>query len=478
MAPPTQKSLPLVIGLVVLAIVAVGLSSLPRGGPATELVLTPQPAHPAVAIPKPAQTDVEVGTGWGRGTPEEAARQAIEMAQKGKTAKTPQFVIVYPTAGSDCARVHAEVRRLAGPAAKIYGGTLDIRGVMTDRGYIEGSPIDTPVTPAMPNVVAVMTITSPRISFGVGAAVRSDYPSAQAMAAAAAEKAIRDAGHDPKEKPAVMLCTIGLGLEEDAIAGIGEAMGKDVVLLGGSAADPNGVGIGNDGVYEKGICLAALYTDLPVGWVYQTGFDTTDEHSGIVTKVDGQIILEIDNQPALDVYDRWLGGEVTRMRDQGTSWHKVKDLLTLNPFYRKRVAPDGRTYTIFSHPWPVNKTLVGRAMHTSTNIAVGERIYLSYGTWELLLNRVSGLPLQARQAARLSERAPVCLGMATICASIVGVVPEAQRKMFPVLIDQSNGNAPVIAWFTWGEQGPLRGIGNQHCNVTTSFLVIGTDKQE
>jgi hypothetical protein len=98
---------------------------------------------------------------------------------------------------------------------------------------------------------------------------------------------------------------------------------------------------------------------------------------------------------------------------------------------------------------------------------------LSYGNWETLLNRVGTLPRSARISAGLSAKAPISLSIGTICAGVVSVIPDDVRPMLPVLINQSNGNAPVIAAFTWGEQGHLPGVGNRHSNVTTSFLVIG-----
>jgi hypothetical protein len=199
----------------------------------------------------------------------------------------------------------------------------------------------------------------------------------------------------------------------------------------------------------------------------------TDKFSGVATKVEGQTILEIDGKPALDVYDRWLDGEVTKLHEAGRPFEDLKGLLTLHSLYRKRKAPDGTTYNIFSHPWPADEKLIGRGINTSTKIAVGERLFLSFGNWETLLNRVGTLPRVARQSVGLNEQAQVAFGIGTICAGVVSVIPDEAWPMLPVLINQSNTDAPVIAAFTWGEQGHLPGVGNRHTNVTTSFLVVG-----
>ena len=234
--------------------------------------------------------------------------------------------------------------------------------------------------------------------------------------------------------------------------------------------------IGNDHAYNKGVSIAVMYTDLPIGWVFEAGFERQDKFSGIVTKMDGQRIVEIDGMPAYEVYDKWLGGEVTRLRQLGEKSDTFRDFLSLHPLFRKRQAPDGNTYTIFSHPWAPNKNLITNGLNTTTDIKVGDRVYLSYGTWEVLLNRIGNLPINARRSIDLDDKAPVLLGIGTICGGVMGVIPDEERMKFPVLINYANRKAPFIASFTWGEQGALPGVGYQHCNLTTSFLIIGTKK--
>ena len=128
---------------------------------------------------------------------------------------------------------------------------------------------------------------------------------------------MQDAGRAQAEKPKIVLVTPTIGIEQEVLDGIGDAVGTDVILLGGTAGGPGGRVIGNDSAHAKGVSMAVFYTDLPVGWAFESGFEKQDEHSGIVTKMDGRRILEIDHRPAYEVYDGWLGGEVTRLREQG-----------------------------------------------------------------------------------------------------------------------------------------------------------------
>ncbi len=77
--------------------------------------------------------------------------------------------------------------------------------------------------------------------------------------------------------------------------------------------------------------MAAIYTDLPVGWTFEAGFDIPDKHSGIVTKFEGQPLVEIDNRPSLDVHDKCLGGHIGQLAEKSTDPASIRELLTLHP---------------------------------------------------------------------------------------------------------------------------------------------------
>ena len=443
-----------------------------------EFKLTPQKAPVEIHPTTSGNENIEVGTGWGEGTPEDAIQKALEMALQGKTKKNPDFLIIHPTAGSDCKKILQKARQIVGANTKIYGGTSDARGVLTNVGYVAGakrgySGAGKDIEAGL-NRVVVMTISTGDINFGVGSASLADHDSPHEMAVAALHDAIKSSGKDSGEKPSILLITPTIGIEHEVLSGLTEVVGSDVILLGGTAGGPDGRAIGNNHVYNKGVSLAVFYTDLPIGWVFEAGFEKQDKYSGIVTKMDGRKILEIDHKPAYEVYDGWLGGEVTRrFQQEGGASHTFRDFLSLHPLFRKRQSSGGDTYTIFSHPWAPNKELITSGLNTTTDIKVGDRVYLSYGTWEILLNRIGNLPGNARKTIALAKEAPVALAIGTICAGVMGVIPEDERKKFPVLINHANARAPFIASFTWGEQGALPGVGFQHCNLTTSFLVIG-----
>ena len=423
----------------------------------------------------------EVGTGWSaKENPREATKEAIDMALEGKVNKRPDFAIMFATSGSDLEAIFSEARKLLGNETKIYGGTTDSRAVMINKGFVKAKKDNYNYALKEGKLaLAIMTISSKDIVFGVGSADFSAYPSAQEGAKSAVLSAIVSAGKSPNELPKIVLITPTKGIytEEDTIKGIEEVVGGKTVIIGGSAGGPKWAVFGKDKVYPEGVSVAVIYTDLPVGWVFEGGFDVTDNKSGIITKVDGRNIIEIDNRPALDVYNEWLNGGIDKLYSQYSDFRRIKDLLTLHPLYRRYTAENGQVYSLFSHPFPKDQTLKERAVATSTTLNVGEQVNLSHGSWETLVNRIGNLPRLAKFNGDMDINTKSILGIGYVCAGVMGAIPEPEREKLPPLINYTNSQAPFIAPFTWGEQGHFSGIGNKHGNLLTSFIVIGPKKE-
>ena len=417
----------------------------------------------------------DVGTGWSiKEKAGEAVREALDMALGEKKSKTADFVVIFASSGSDMKTILSETRKRLGVKAKIYGGASDSRGVITDKGFIKAAMRGYGYEKTgEKTAIAIMTATSKDIVFGVGSADFTKYPSVQDAAKDALAKAIKNAGKTMDESPKIVMITPTIGGEEDVLDGIEQMVGNKVVILGGTTGGPSMAVFGDEGTYEKGLSLAVIYTDLPLGWTFEGGFDVAEPKTGIVTKVNGHTIVEIDNRPALDVYDEWLGGKIAKLFKELKGPDAVRDLLTLHPIYRKYKSVTGQDYYLFSHPWPEDEALKKHGVNTSTNIKLGERIYLSHGTWEILLNRIGNLPRNARRNGGVVIDKRVILGIGYLCGGVMGTIPEKDRGKMAFLINNTNYDSPFIANFTWGEQGHFPGVGNKHGNLTTSFIVIG-----
>lgn len=421
-------------------------------------------------------SDSEVGTGFSVAEePRQAVTEATIMALKGKTQRNPDFAIIFASSGSDLTRILHSVREILGKDIKIFGGTSDSRAVMTDKGFVRVTRrgyIEAGIEG--PKGLAIMTVSSKDITFGVGSADLSKFSSTQEMSQNALLKAIENAGKTPNELPQIVLLCSTIGIEEEVLEGFEKVLNQTMPVLGGTAGGPNLGVFGENESYKEGISVAVVYTDLPIGWIFEGGFDVTDNHAGTVTAIDGQNIIEIDNKPALEVYNEWLHGEIERLNEEVGEVGKIRDLLTLHPLYRKYTSHSGQDYFLFSHPWPKDIQLNDKTICTSTKIKIGEKIHLSHGTWETLINRIGNLPRKARIHGEMGMAREAVFSLGFICGGVMGVIPEEERDKLPFLVNYANNNAPFIAAFTWGEQGFFPGVGNKHGNLLTSFLVIGS----
>jgi hypothetical protein len=239
-------------------------------------------------------------------------------------------------------------------------------------------------------------------------------------------------------------------------------------MLGGTAGPAPSI-IGGGTASTAGVSLAVIYTGLSLGWTFEAGYDVSLPQSGIVTKTDGRIILEIDHRPAWDVYDEWLDGRLSEAARKSVSDAGI--LLALNPCYREFKASGGQVFAAFSHAWPTAKN-GSLLLAVSTSIQPGDRIHLSHGTWEVLMNRVANLPRAAKARGGLGIDDKPLFGIGFLCAGVIGVLPKAEFSTLPLMLDYGMNGAPYLAAVSSGEQGFLPGVGNKHANLSTGFLVV------
>ncbi len=466
---PAKKNYAVIL-MAVLVMIGVGAAYVFWSTGQKELHLTPQKRAVSKAGPTSA---AEVGTGWSvKDAPGEAVRQALAMALQGKPQAAPDFVALFATSGADLSGILAEARKILGDKTKIFGGTSDSRALMTNRGFIHAGEKHYTATGNNPGL-AIMTVSSPDIVFGVGSADFSRYATPKEGARAALRQALESCGKSPQAAPQAVLAVISRNFEEAALAGLSQVLGPNVPLLGGTTGGPKFEVVGDQEAWAQGISLAVIYTKLPLCWVFEGGFEVPDTQRGVVTKMEGAAVLQINWRPALDVYDEWLGGKISKLQQEGATLVEIRNLMTLNPFYRRYTSLDGHNYFLFSVPWPRNQTPQDKAFVTSTEISLGDEIHLSHGTWERLLNRVGNLPLSARIQCGIAPEWKPLLGIGFVCAGVMRAIPAAEREKMPLLINYANGQAPFIIPFSWGEQGYFPGVGYKHGNLLTSFLAIG-----
>lgn len=416
----------------------------------------------------------EAGTGWSSSdSAEQAVAEALKMALAGLRGR-PDFVMLTANSGRHLSDALPALRRQAGRGVKIYGVTSDSRGFMTEKDFVAGDKaVGFAFSGQGPRkVLGVLAVRSARISFGVGAADSSVAGAREAAKLALAE-AVKSAGAKAGELPEVALISPTYGEEEAALEGVRDFFPGKVTVFGGTSGGPD-FGVSGQKMHRKGVSVALIYTELPVGYASEVGLQPRDIRSGVVTKVERRgkenYIREIGGKPAWKVYSGWLSGEPDRLFFDENREGLLNNYTALRPLFRKVKDSEGQIRYIYTHPLVSNEAVNSGSINTVQKFSVGERVYLTAGSWEGVLNTVGYSPAGALLSADIER--PL-FGVSYICAGLLGTIPEEERAKMPALAGKAMHGAPFLGVFAWGEQAYYPGVGAKHCNLTINFLAVG-----
>lgn len=369
----------------------------------------------------------------------------------------PAFAYVFQGCDHDPARIHDFVtRRLRG--TRFIGGS-SAAGLMTDGGLW---PSDS---------LGMLLIADPDGDYGVAVADLGE--DAAGDAAALVEQALVDAGC-PGELPELVWIYQAPGREEAVMAGIRRVIGDRCPILGGSSADNDISGrwhqFGTDGMVRRGLAVAVLFPSGGIGHAFQGGYAPTGMQ-GVVTAVRceatgsgerGRLILEIDGQPAAEVYNRWIGNRLAgRLRNGGSI---LADTTTC-PLGVEAARIGGVSQFLLVHP----ESLSARgALTTFAEVERGARLHAMQGDRQRLIDRAGRVVGAAADAIGGPET--TAGGLIVYCAGCrlaVGDRMEEVRQAVAAGLAQQ----PFIGCFTFGEQGSLLGT-NWHANLMVSAIAF------
>lgn len=347
---------------------------------------------------------------------------------------------------------HDLQRALAGLDAPAVHASSSCLGSMTERGAVTERP-----------GLAMFGVRDPGGGFGVGAAPLGDDP--HAAAGLALQRAIDAAGR-PGEMPALVWLTSAPGHEEACIAGLEALLGRDVPIVGGSAADDAVAGgwymLTRDTTLGDGIVVSALFPTGRIISTFQSGY-SPGEPLGVATRASGRVLHEIDGQPAAAVYNRGSGGAITHAMQGGN----VLASTTLHPIGRRVGEVGGVPYYRLAHPAAVHPD---GSLELFADISVGDNLVLMHGDPEALVTRAGRVAADARSLARVGPDA-IAGALVIFCAGCMLAVRERLDQVVHGL-QQNLGAAPFLGCFTFGEQGCFLGGENRHGNLMISVTLF------
>ncbi len=378
---------------------------------------------------------------------------AVAVAVARLRAKWPGAfgaIVAICTVDHELARLMTLLRDTFGTETTLCGSTSS-GGVFTEDGVVLGSS------------VGLMAFgTSDDTRFGAAVAEVRPGDSWRQKAVLVAEAAAL-AAERPGELPSLIVPFPTPGGEEDVLQGIHDVFGPSVLVNGGTAADGDLSGkwkvAAGDIVVGQGIAMLFVFGPDAPRVAYQSGY-LASEHHAVVTRATNREIVELDHQPAADVYRRWTAGLLDPTVREGGAFIEATASI---PLGRKAGSIGG--HAVYSMTHPMALTQAG-TVKLFTQVLEGQEVVLMTGTVSALVDR-AGLVAQNAVAAQ-----PTSGGLMVYCAGC-SMVAHTRLEEVAHQAARAFSEQPLLGWFTFGEQGPRRADGRpEHANLMISAIAF------
>ncbi|PMH46510.1 histidine kinase [Vibrio sp. 10N.286.49.B3] len=341
-------------------------------------------------------------------------------------------------------------------------GCSSYQGIMTEKGYHDGPVV---------GLLAIYDNTYKSV-FGTGIstlddAVNPSHDEVGLCITQALDQALLNADR-VGEIPSLIIMHATPGFEELMMTSIDNKFGTLVPLIGGSAGD-NHIDqkwsiFTENGHTQSGASVTLVYSEYSVFTSFSAGYQPT-QYRGTVTKVNGRVLMEIDNKPAVEVYNQWANYYLSYDDNE-----RIFEKATSYPLGRVAGSIYQRPYFKLSHP--VRK-IKNDCIEFFTSFNQGDEIYLMHGNKDQLITR-SAKVIDSAYNQRLEDMIKLG-GINIFCAGPMVLIKEHLEFICLQMRDALDGK-PFICPFTFGEQGRFIGGENAHGNLMISSAVFHKPK--
>lgn len=369
-------------------------------------------------------------------------------------ADVPQLVFVFSTVGYDIALLMEALAELP-PEVQIFGST-SCQGIMSQAGFLS----------APAGGLGLLGFADSEGACGVGMADLSQ-PACES-AYQALKQAILAADREG-ESPDLIFISASPGIEEEVLEGVESLVGKNIPVIGGSAADNEVNGLWKmftrNHLISEGVIIAVFYCSGKLLFAFHSGYDPSGEKA-LITQASDRTLYQLDGKPAADVYNQWTKGTLDTVLAQQTG--NILAQTTLFPLGRRVGQIGGIPYFQLSHP---DQLLMGGALSLFSDIFEGEDVWLMRGTPESLIQRAGNVAQSALDTQDQIDLKRIRGALIIYCA---GCMLTIQSRMEEVVLSlkKALGEVPFLGAFTFGEQGCFPGGENRHGNLMISVLVF------
>ena len=378
----------------------------------------------------------------------EACKAAIEKMGGGK----PDFTITFASVAFDQNELMRGIKEASEGAPGI--GCSDA-GEITNDGPSEKS-------------VVIMVIKSDQIRFtnGLGADIKQD-----------AREAGRRVAKEIKEKAVdslrafIMLPDVLTGNGADIVRGVLDVLGENFPVAGGAAGDDflfqktyeyrdNEVtsgavaGVGLSGKFS--FAMGVRHGWVPIGVPMK------------VTKSKGAVLYELDNKPAIKIYEDYFGAEADALRRE-----PLARLAITYPLGIK--VPELEEYLIRDAITVDEKG----AITCAAEIPEGSEIRLMIGSKEKAVEAAQDAARHMMKDFEVQGAKPKLL-LVFNCIAREKLFAQKAKDEIDAIVDIVGRDVPLLGFYTYGEQAPMGGetrdpkkIQSRFYNETVVMLGIG-----
>ncbi|MDR3566041.1 MAG: FIST N-terminal domain-containing protein [Negativicutes bacterium] len=371
----------------------------------------------------------------------DAGKQAAQKAMEGLTAAS--LAVVYGTVNYDQVELLQGIKSVLGDVPLV--GCTTFNGVLTPDGFIGGAE----------GVCAVMILADNELKVTVAGSEKDG--SARQTGQRAAREAM--AQHPASAVPAFFFMIAPPGEEESYLKGIEDVIGR-VPFFGGTSADNTMEGLmrqyANNQIIQNGVVVAFFYTAKPFANCFTGVYRATDKR-GVITKVENKRTLkEIDGQPALEVYAKWSGRQLSEV--------KGSELLTASIHYPLGIVDSGGDLTWIRHFGTGNDDL---SMSGGRDLAENTAVCLMETTTDELVDSVRSVV----EAAKVRLGAEPGALFLIHCAGRSIAIGDRMNEV-AAGIKAAVGDLPFAGVLTFGEFGYGQWTGNGCGGLMLSVFML------
>jgi hypothetical protein len=362
----------------------------------------------------------------------DARRAGVTAAKQALGGDDPKLLVVFAASSYDQTALLAGIESVV-PGVPVIGCTT--AGEIVASGPVTGG-------------VVVMALGGSGFSVATAAA-SSEAKGLRQASATVAESFSR---LDPRPYNVLLLLSDGLGGDQqEVVRGAFGVLGAEVPLVGGCAGDDmkmrHTLQFHGSEVLEHAVVGAAIGSEGPIGIGVQHGWRAVGEPM-VVTSSEGNSVLTLDDQPALDAY---------------------LQRLEASP----RLGEDAAALTLFAATHPLGLSRRGgdevrfvaggdlstRSLNCIAALPQGSMVRIMQGDYDSVLGATDVACEQA--VAALDGRTPLGL-LAFDCIARKGVLGDAGVTAEVDRIREYAPGAPVAGFYTYGEIARTHGVSGFH----------------